>query len=146
MSPPLRTENDRQALVAAVASGLIDVIMSDHNPQDVEIKRLPFAEAAAGAIGLETMLSAGLRLVHNGELELADPDPRDVDAAGGIAQPARRHAARGQPGRSDRDRSPTCPGWSIPTELKSKCKNTPFDEAQILRPGRPHHCRRPHGV
>lgn len=46
LSPPLRTEDDRRALVAAVASGLIDVIMSDHNPQDVETKRLPFAEAA----------------------------------------------------------------------------------------------------
>ncbi len=44
--------------------------MSDHNPQDVEVKRLPFAEAAAGAIGLETMLVAGLRLVLNGEIEL----------------------------------------------------------------------------
>ena len=43
--------------------------MSDHNPQDVETKRLPFAEAAPGAIGLETMLAAGLRLVHNGEIE-----------------------------------------------------------------------------
>ena len=49
LSPPLRTEEDRLALVAAVASGLIDVVMSDHNPQDVEVKRLPFAEAAAGA-------------------------------------------------------------------------------------------------
>src|SRR5471032_2099243 len=58
LSPPLRTEDDRLALVAAVASGLIDVIMSDHNPQDVEVKRLPFAEAAAGAIGLQTMLPA----------------------------------------------------------------------------------------
>ena len=48
----------------AVASGLVDVVMSDHNPQDVETKRLPFAEAAPGAIGLETMLSAGLRLVR----------------------------------------------------------------------------------
>ena len=45
--------------------------MSDHNPQDVETKRLPFAEAAPGAIGLETMLTAGLRLVHSGEIELA---------------------------------------------------------------------------
>src|SRR5258708_17512214 len=69
LSPPLRTEGDRLALVAAVASGLIDVVMSDHNPQDVEVKRLPFAEAAAGAIGLETMLPAGLRLVHNAELD-----------------------------------------------------------------------------
>ncbi|HEX7791798.1 MAG TPA: dihydroorotase, partial [Afipia sp.] len=49
LSPPLRTEQDRTALVAALASGLIDVIMSDHNPQDVEVKRLPFAEAAHGA-------------------------------------------------------------------------------------------------
>src|SRR6202045_4851032 len=69
LSPPLRTEEDRQALVAAVASGLIDVIMSDHNPQDVEVKRLPFAEAAAGAIGLQTMLPAGLRLIHSGEMD-----------------------------------------------------------------------------
>ena len=64
LSPPLRAEDDRAALVAALASGLIDVVMSDHNPQDVEGKRLPFAEASAGAIGLETMLTAGLRLVH----------------------------------------------------------------------------------
>src|SRR5216110_3979920 len=69
LSPPLRTEDDRQALVAAVAAGLIDVIMSDHNPQDVEVKRLPFAEAAAGAIGLQTMLPAGLRLIHNKEID-----------------------------------------------------------------------------
>ena len=58
------------ALVAALGEGLIDVVMSDHNPQDVETKRLPFAEAAPGAIGLETMLTAGLRLVHGGEIEL----------------------------------------------------------------------------
>ena len=51
LSPPLRTEEDRRALVGAVASGLIDVLMSDHNPQDVEVKRLPFAEAAAARSG-----------------------------------------------------------------------------------------------
>src|ERR1700674_2313988 len=62
VAPPLRAESDRAALVAALAGGLIDVVMSDHNPQDVEVKRLPFAEAAPGAIGLETMLSAGPRL------------------------------------------------------------------------------------
>src|SRR5471030_1589187 len=70
VSPPLRAEDDRKALVAALGSGLVDVVMSDHNPQDVETKRLPFAEAAPGAIGLETMLTASLRLVHNGEIEL----------------------------------------------------------------------------
>ncbi len=70
LSPPLRAEDDRTALVAALASGLIDVVMSDHNPQDVEGKRLPFAEASHGAVGLETMLTAGLRLVHSGELTI----------------------------------------------------------------------------
>src|ERR1700741_4192721 len=70
LSPPLRAEDDRAALVAAVASGLIDTVMSDHDPQDVETKRLPFAEAAPGAIGIETMLTAGLRLLHKGELRL----------------------------------------------------------------------------
>src|SRR5207245_5896460 len=68
LSPPLRREDDRRALVEAVASGLIDIVMSDHNPQDVEVKRLPFAEAASGAVGLQTMLPAALRLVHNGEM------------------------------------------------------------------------------
>src|SRR5947207_2829127 len=70
VAPPLRAEQDRASLVAALSSGLIDVVMSDHNPQDVEVKRLPFAEAAAGAIGIETMLAAGLRLVHGGEISL----------------------------------------------------------------------------
>src|SRR3954470_7038560 len=69
LSPPLRTEDDRLALVTAVASGLIDVVMSDHNPQDVEVKRLPFAEAASGAIGFQTMLPAALRLIHNGDMD-----------------------------------------------------------------------------
>src|SRR5690242_7281601 len=70
LSPPLRAEDDRKKLIEALAGGLVDVLMSDHNPQDVETKRLPFAEASPGAIGLETMLSAALRLVHNEELPL----------------------------------------------------------------------------
>jgi dihydroorotase len=69
-SPPLRREEDRLALVRAVADGTIDVIVSNHDPQDVETKRQPFAEAADGAIGVETLLSAGLRLVHSGEIPL----------------------------------------------------------------------------
>jgi dihydroorotase len=71
MSPPLRSEDDRQALIEALADGTIDVICSAHDPQDVEGKRQPFAEAADGAVGLETMLSAGLRLVHSGEVTLS---------------------------------------------------------------------------
>ena len=131
LSPPLRTEDDRRALVEALASGLIDVIMSDHNPQDVEVKRLPFAEAAPGAIGLETMLSAGLRLVHNGEIELI----RLIRAMS--TRPAE---LLGLPGGTLRAGSPAdivvidldTPWILDPADLKSKCKNTPFDEARFM--------------
>lgn len=70
LSPPLRTEDDRQAMIEAVRNGTIDVIVSAHNPQDVDTKRLPFADAEAGAIGLETLLGAALRLYHNESLSL----------------------------------------------------------------------------
>jgi dihydroorotase len=70
LSPPLRSEADRQAMVEALRDGTIDVIHSDHDPQDSEVKRQPFAEASDGAIGLETLLAAALRLVHNGDLDL----------------------------------------------------------------------------
>jgi dihydroorotase len=70
MSPPLRSEDDRQAMVEALADGTIDVVCSAHDPQDVERKRQPFAEAADGAVGLETMLAVGLRLVHSGDVPL----------------------------------------------------------------------------
>ena len=70
LSPPLRSESNRRALVAAVADGTIDVIVSSHDPQSDDTKRLPFAEAAFGAIGLETMLSAALSLYHNENMSL----------------------------------------------------------------------------
>lgn len=70
LSPPLRSEDDRRAIVEGLRSGVIDVIHSDHDPQDSEVKRQPFAEASDGAIGLETLLAAALRLVHSGEVEL----------------------------------------------------------------------------
>ena len=70
MSPPLRSEEERCAVVEALADGTIDVVCSAHDPQDVEGKRQPFAEAADGAIGLETMLSVGLRLFHSGAVPL----------------------------------------------------------------------------
>lgn len=130
LSPPLRSEEDRVALVEALASGLIDVVMSDHNPQDVETKRLPFAEAAAGAIGLETMLSAGLRLVHSGELDLKTLIR---------AMSTRPAKLLGVPGGTLRAGSaadvividPDLPWVLDPADLKSQCKNTPFDEARF---------------
>jgi dihydroorotase len=70
LSPPLRTEDDRLSMVEALADGTIDVIVSSHDPHDEDGKRHPFAEADVGAIGLETLLPAALRLVHSGEVPL----------------------------------------------------------------------------
>ncbi len=70
LEPPLRLEEDRLAMVEALRDGTIDIIVSAHDPQDVDTKRLPFADAAAGAIGLETLLGAALRLYHNGDVPL----------------------------------------------------------------------------
>ncbi len=70
LNPPLRSETDRQAVVAGLVEGVIDVIHSDHDPQDSEVKRRPFAEAANGAVGLETMMASALRLYHSDEIGL----------------------------------------------------------------------------
>jgi dihydroorotase len=130
MSPPLRAEDDRAALVQALSEGLLDVVMSDHNPQDVETKRLPFAEAAPGAIGLETMLAAGLRLVHNGEMKLITllkaMSTRPAELLGLQAGTLKA----GSP--ADVIVADIDAPWVLdPAELKSKCKNTPFDEARL---------------
>lgn len=71
LSPPLRSEDDRLALVQGVNDGTIDIIVSGHNPQSADTKRLPFAEAEFGAIGVETVFSAALSLVHEGHLSLS---------------------------------------------------------------------------
>ena len=70
-SPPLRSEDDRKSLVDAIKSGLIDVIVSAHKPEDEESKRLPFAQAATGSIGVETLLPLALELYHNKSIELS---------------------------------------------------------------------------
>ena len=70
VSPPLRKERDRNALIQGIKDGLIDVIVSDHKPEDEESKRLPFAQAAEGSIGIETLLSLSLELYHNESLPL----------------------------------------------------------------------------
>ena len=130
VAPPLRAEDDRKALIEALTSGLLDVVMSDHNPQDVETKRLPFAEAEAGAIGIETMLIAGLRLVHNDELSLLTLLR---------AMSTRPAELLSLPGGTLRSGAPAdvivvdidVPWVLDPNDLKSKCKNTPFDEARM---------------
>ena len=70
LKPPLRSEDDRLAVVQAVADGLIDVISSMHTPQDEESKRLPYEEAASGAVALETLLPAALRIYHSGHIDM----------------------------------------------------------------------------
>tara|TARA_B100001123_G_scaffold339308_1_gene384262 strand:+ start:1463 stop:2755 length:1293 start_codon:yes stop_codon:yes gene_type:complete len=70
LSPPLRTEKDREALVNGVNDGIIDVIVSDHKPEDEESKRLTFSQAATGASGIETFLSLALELFHNKSIKL----------------------------------------------------------------------------
>ena len=70
LAPPLRSEDDRRAVIDGLNSGAIDTIHSAHDPQDSEVKRQPFAEASDGAVGLETLLAAALRLVHSGDVPL----------------------------------------------------------------------------
>lgn len=129
-TPPLRSEDDRKAVVAAVASGLIDVIASFHTPLDEESKRLPFEEAAPGAVGLQTLLPAAMRLYHSGDLTL----PQLWRALS--LNPARRlgldggRLAAGAPGDLVLF-DPDAPFRLNRFELLSKSKNTPYDEALL---------------
>ncbi|MFL5129076.1 MAG: amidohydrolase family protein, partial [Microvirga sp.] len=112
------------------ADGTIDVIVSDHNPQDVENKRLPFAEAANGAVGLETLLSAALRLVQAGHIPL----PRLLHAlstkpAEILGLPGGRLAVGAPADLIVFD--PDAPYVLDKRQLKSLSKNTPFDEARL---------------
>lgn len=136
LSPPLRAEDDRLAMVEGLADGSIDVIVSGHDPQDAETKRHPFAEAAYGGVGLETLLSASLNLVHNQELDIGallaamtfrpadllglDAGRLDVGAPGDLI-----HFDPGMPWVLDVD------------DLRSKSKNTPFEgrrmQGRVLR-------------
>ena len=129
-NPPLRGEAERLALVEGLASGVIDVIVSDHDGQDVETKRLPFAEAAPGALGLETWLSAALRLVSAGQLSL----PKLLRAMS--TRPAEilglegGRLAVGAPADLIRF-DPHEPYVLDPAKLHSRCRNTPFDGARL---------------
>jgi dihydroorotase len=130
LSPPLRGEEDRLALVEAVAEGLIDVIVSDHNPQDVETKRLTFAECAPGAIGLETMLAAGMRLVEAGLVSLPRLIAAMSEAPARLAGLDTGRLARGAP--ADLIVFDPEEPWLVdPARLRSLCKNTPFDGARM---------------
>ncbi len=130
LSPPLRHEDDRQAVIEALADGTIDCVVSDHDPQDVETKRLPFAEAADGAVGLETLLAASLRLVHDGRLPLLallralSTKPADV-----LGLPGGRLAVGAPADLVLFD--PERPYVLDKRSLRSRSKNSPFDEARL---------------
>jgi dihydroorotase len=135
-TPPLRAEADRRAMVAALADGTIDVIVSDHSPQDQESKRLPFAAAEPGIAGLQTLLPLALELVQRGDLGLLDM------LAKLTVNPSRLLGLRSgelEVGRKadlmlfDPDRP-----WRISeADLVSKSRNTPFDgrpvQGRVLR-------------
>lgn len=130
LAPPLRREEDRRALVEAVASGLVDAIVSDHNPQDVEVKRLPFAEAEPGAIGLETMLSAALRLAADGAVPLPVLLRALSSRPAEILRVPQGRLEAGAPADLIRF-DPDEPYVVDPATLRSRCKNTPFDGARM---------------
>lgn len=136
VKPPLRDEDDRMEMVGALRDGLIDIICSMHTPQDEESKRLPFEAAASGAVGLETLLPAALRLYHAEALGL----PELFRAM--ALNPARRmglDSGRLAPG-APADLvlfDPDIPYVLDRMTLRSKSKNTPFDgqrmQGRVLR-------------
>ena len=130
LSPPLRAEQDRRAVVAGLSDGTIDAIASDHAPQDQDSKRLPFAHAECGGIGLETLLALALELFHNGHLTLPQVVERLTSAparilglkAGTLAKGAPADLLLFDPGRP----------WVIEEgAIRSKSKNTPFERRPV---------------
>ena len=130
LSPPLRHEDDRVAVVEGVADGTIDVIVSSHHPQDPETKRLPFAQAAFGAVGLETLLPATLSLVHAGTIPLARIIAALTTAPASLMGLDAGRLEKGAP--ADLTLTNINVPWVLdPEQLKSKSKNTPFDERRL---------------
>lgn len=130
LSPPLRSEEDRQAMIEALVEGVIDVVVSDHDPQDVETKRLPFAEAANGALGIETLLAAGLRLVQADRIGLPALIAAMTSRPADILGLEQGRLARGAP--ADLVLFDPDEPWVLDkTALKSRSKNSPFDEARM---------------
>jgi dihydroorotase len=130
LSPPLRSEEDRSALCEGVGDGTIDVIVSSHDPQSADTKRVPFGEAEFGAIGLETMFSAALSLHHNGNVPLS----RLVQAM--AERPARilgLESGRLAPGApADFALANLDLSWTVEDHiLRSRSKNSPFEHRTL---------------
>ncbi len=130
LTPPLRSEDDRLAMIEAVATGLIDVIGSFHTPADEESKRLPFEDAASGAVGLQTLLPAALRLLHAGQLTLPQLfRALSLNPALRLGLPQGR-MTEGAPADLVLF-NPDTPFVLDRFSLQSKSKNTPFDGARM---------------
>ncbi|UYN97891.1 MAG: dihydroorotase [Enhydrobacter sp.] len=125
--PPLRSEKDRVAVVEGLKSGIIDAVVSDHRPQDQDSKRVPFAQAEPGGIGLETLLPISLELAHNGEITLPRLFQRLSSAPAALFGLPGGKLAKGAPADLivfDAERA-----WKIDRgDFWSKTKNSPFDE------------------
>ncbi|MCR6643664.1 MAG: amidohydrolase family protein [Terricaulis sp.] len=127
LAPPLRSEEDRRALVDAVASGLIDVIVSGHDPRPAEDKRLPFEEAAFGAVGLETLLPGALSLAHKGEASFNTVLRALTLRPAEILKLPQGRLSKGAP--ADIIVIDAGAPFKLDSDaLKSKSKNSPFDE------------------
>ena len=136
LTPPLRSEDDRMAMVEALADGLIDIVGSFHTPQDEESKRLPYEEAASGAVGLETLLPAAMQLVHSGALTLpALWRALSLNPAVLLGLPSGRLASGSPADLVLFD--PDAPFVLDRADLRSKSKNTPYDlrrmQGRVLR-------------
>jgi dihydroorotase len=136
LSPPLRTEADRRAVIDGLKDGTIDAIASDHAPEDQEAKRLPFAQAAAGMIGLETLLCIALDLVHNRYMSLPAVLARLTHGPAAILGLSAGRLAKG--GAADLVLFDPDRPWKIAEkEFRSKSKNSPFDgrpvQGRVLR-------------
>ena len=130
VSPPLRCEEDRRAVVAGLADGTIDCIVSDHSPHDQEAKRHPFAQAADGAIGLQTMLPIALELHHNGHLPLNRLLQTMTSAPADLLRLPAGRLAKGAP--ADLVLIDVDTPWRIKEEmLLSRSKNSPFEDRPI---------------
>ncbi|WP_299563466.1 dihydroorotase [uncultured Sulfitobacter sp.] len=130
LKPPLRDEDDRLAVVEALASGLIDIVCSMHTPQDEESKRLPFEEAASGAVGLETLLPAALRLWHAEMITLPQLwRAMSLNPASRLGLPSGRLSSGAPADLVLFDAH--APFVMDRAALRSKSRNTPFDGMRL---------------
>jgi dihydroorotase len=136
LSPPLRTEDDRRAVVEGLIDGTIDAIASDHCPQDQDSKRVPFAQAEFGVVGLETLLPVALTLVHEGHLSLLQLLAKLTCVPADLLRIEAGRLAVGQPGDLVLF-DPEAPLKLSEDQLHSLSKNTPFDgrlvQGRVLR-------------